>query len=111
MSSHDDKQAATARDVMRDNLYDLPAWVWSCLRTEWLTPDERVAAERLRGLFGSFGVELDALGAEHDPDGVAAYKDGVQVASELRQREHPKGMYEALFRLCQRIAQTHPAAG
>ena len=95
---------------MTDEFYDFPGWLWACLRTEWLTPGERIAVERLRGLFGSFGVELDAVGVEADPDGVAARKDGALVASELRRRGHPKSMYGALFRLCQQVAHALPAA-
>src|SRR5262249_14724804 len=101
---------AAARWPCDWDVYDFPSWLWSCLRTEWLSPEERIAVERLRALFGSFDVELDALGTEHDPDGVAAHRNGVHVGGELRRRSDPKGMYDALFRLRRQVARARPAA-
>ena len=41
---------------------------------------------------------------EDYPDGVAAFIGGVYVASQLRQRRHPKGLYKALHGLYQKVA-------
>jgi hypothetical protein len=86
------------------DFYDFPAWLWFCLAAERLTYWEHMSAERLCERFGSFRVELDAIGAKDYPDGVAAFIGGVYVAGQLRRRRHPKGLYEALHGLYQKVA-------
>jgi hypothetical protein len=85
---------------------DYPAWLVRCLVAERLRPSEWASAERLCERFSAFGVELYAIGATKDPDGIDAYTSrSVYVASDLRQRTDLKGMYEALHRLCRKVAQ------
>jgi len=95
---------------MTDDFYDFPPWLWRCLGAEPLTFEEHTSAEQLRHRFGSFEVELNPIGSQGDPDGMAAYKNGTHVASELRDRADPKGWYEALHRLCTKVAQAAAAA-
>jgi hypothetical protein len=95
---------------MTEDLYDFPAWLWRCLGAEPLTFGELTSAEVLRQRFGSFGVKLEPVGSQGDPDGVAAYKNGTHVASEVRQRTDAKGWYEALHRLCTKVAQAAATA-
>ena len=90
---------------MDNRFNDYPAWLWRCLSAERLSHVEYMSAELLREQFGLFGVELDAVGWPDDPHGVAAYKGGVQVASELRDRTDPQGVYEALHRLYGQVAK------
>jgi len=93
-----------------EDSYDFPAWLWRCLGAEPLTFGELTSAELLRQRFGSYGVKLELVGAQGDPDGVSAYKNGTHVATELRQRTNERGWYEALHRLCTKVAQAAAAA-